>query len=53
VVVQLAGDRVLSLSCTRADQVPQPCGRPDRSGWRVRLDDPQANVVAQVDLPEP
>ena len=52
-VVQLAGDRVLSLSCTAEGQVPQPCGRPDRSGWRVRLDDPKANVVAQVDLPEP
>jgi len=50
-VVRLAAADVLTLACVRADAVPQPCGHPDRGGWRVQLDEPRdVNVVAQVDL---
>jgi len=52
-VVRLAGAGVLSLSCASAQQLPEPCGRPDGTGWRVQLatGDRTATVLAQVDLP--
>ena len=52
-VVRLAGTEVLSLSCVRGRQVPQPCGRPDDVGWRVQMDpaDGSSGVLAQVNLP--
>ncbi len=52
-VVRLAGAGVLSLSCASSQQLPEPCGRPDGTGWRVQLatGDRTATVLAQVDLP--
>lgn len=53
-LVRLDGPKVLSLACVLDGRLPQPCGRPDDTGWRVLLEPANAAavVLAQVDLPQ-